>query len=41
MKNSPRAVVLLAVAGNACAIEPPPVLLIVHDNVGVKTTGTG
>lgn len=41
MKNLLRAVVLLAVASNACATEPPPVLLIVHDNVGVETTGGG
>ena len=37
MKKLLRAVVLLAIGSNACAIEPPPVLLIVHNNIGVET----
>lgn len=37
MKNILRAILLLAVAGSASAIEPPPVLLIVHGNIGMKT----
>jgi hypothetical protein len=41
MKNPLRALVLLAVASNACAIEPPPVLLIVHTDIGAKRSGDG
>lgn len=37
MKNIFRAAALLAVVGNACAIEAPPVLLIVNNNIGVET----
>jgi len=36
MKNLLLAVVLIAVAGNACAIEPPPVLLVVQRDEGAK-----
>lgn len=40
MKKILSALVMLAVVGNACALEPSPVLLIVHDDIGVKT-GSG
>lgn len=38
MKNLLLSIALLAVASNACAIEPPPVLLIVHKDIGVTTS---
>lgn len=41
MKNIFRAVVLFAVVGNACAVEPPPVLLIVDSNIGMETSTSG
>ena len=41
MKNIFRALVLLAVASDALAIEPPPVLLIVLGDVGTKTQVKG
>jgi hypothetical protein len=40
LKKLLRTVALLAIAGNVCAIEPPPVLLIVHKDVGATTDGT-
>jgi len=36
-----RAIALLAVVGNAWAVEPPPVLLIVHNDIGMETNGNG
>jgi hypothetical protein len=42
MKILFRTLVLLAVVGSACANEPPPVLLIVHDDIGATTpSGAG
>ena len=41
MKNFLRAVLLLVVAGNVCAADPAPVLLIIHGDIGVKTEWTG
>lgn len=41
MKLFLRAMLLLGVAGNVCAADPPPVLLIVHGDIGVKTTNSG
>jgi hypothetical protein len=41
MKNLFRVVVLLAVAGNACAVEPPPVLLVVLTDMGAKNQADG
>jgi hypothetical protein len=40
MKDIFRALALLAVASSACAVEPPPVLLIVHGDIGAKTGNT-
>jgi len=41
MKNFLRAVLLLVVAGNACAADPAPVLLIIHGDIGAKTPNGG
>lgn len=41
MKNFLRAMLLLAVAGNVCAADVAPVLLIVHGNIGVETKNNG
>jgi hypothetical protein len=41
MKMLVRAILLLAVAGCVHAADPPPVLLIVHGDIGVKTTNGG
>jgi len=41
MKNFLRAMLLLAVAGNACAADPAPVLLIIHGDIGAKSPNNG
>jgi len=41
MKNFLRAILLLTVAGTACAADPAPVLLIVHGDIGVKSPSNG
>jgi hypothetical protein len=41
MKILAATLALLAFAGNVCAVEAPPVLLIFHKDVGVKTAGNG
>ena len=41
MRNFLRATMLLAISGNIWAGDPPPVLLIIHGDIGVKTEWTG
>jgi hypothetical protein len=41
MKNFLRAMLLLVVAGNACAADPAPVLLIIHGDIGAKNPSNG